>query len=57
MVYPGQWYDGTLYSRLDNKGEDRIVLIMQRLHLDDLAGHVLDQEPWVRVHGELIILA
>ncbi len=44
-----QWYDGTLYSRLDNKGEDRIVLIMQRLHLDDLAGHVLEQEPWVRL--------
>ena len=33
-----QWYDGTLYSRLDSKKEDVIVLIMQRLHLDDLAG-------------------
>lgn len=45
-----QWYDGTLYSRLDSKSEDVIVLIMQRLHLDDLVGHVLDQEPWVHVN-------
>ncbi len=44
-----QWYDGTLYSRLDNKSEDTIVLIMQRLHVDDLVGHVLEQEPWDHV--------
>jgi predicted phage terminase large subunit-like protein len=41
-----RWYDGTLYSRLDDKSRDRIVLIMQRLHVDDLVGHVLEQEPW-----------
>ena len=41
-----QWYDGTLYSRLDSKKDDVIVLIMQRLHLDDLAGHVLEKENW-----------
>ena len=40
-----QWFDSTLYSRLDNKADDRIVLIMQRLHMDDLVGHVLEQEP------------
>ncbi len=45
-----QWYDGTLYSRLDNKSEDTIVLIMQRLHVDDLVGHVLEQEPWVHIN-------
>ena len=44
------WYDCTLYSRLDNKREDVIILIMQRLHLEDLAGHVLLQEPWVHVN-------
>ena len=32
------WYSNTLYSRLDNKVDDAMVLIMQRLHVDDLAG-------------------
>lgn len=45
-----EWFDGTLYSRLDNKLEDVIILIMQRLHLEDLAGHVLQQEPWVHLN-------
>lgn len=45
-----QWYDGTLYSRLDNKAEDAIILIMQRLHVDDLVGYVLDKEPWVHLN-------
>ena len=40
------WYDHTLYSRLNDKRHGAIVLIMQRLHEDDLVGHVLDQEPW-----------
>jgi predicted phage terminase large subunit-like protein len=41
-----EWYDNTLYSRLNNKEEDCIILIMQRLHEDDLVGHVLEQEQW-----------
>ncbi len=40
------WYDGTLYSRLNDKARGAIVIIMQRLHEDDLVGHVLEQEPW-----------
>lgn len=40
------WFDHTLYSRLNDKRTGAIVLIMQRLHLDDLVGHVLEQEPW-----------
>lgn len=40
------WYDNTLYSRLNNKKDGAIVIIMQRLHLDDLVGHVLSKEPW-----------
>jgi hypothetical protein len=38
-----QWYDNTLYSRLNNKGTGCIIIIMQRLHEDDLVGHVLEQ--------------
>jgi predicted phage terminase large subunit-like protein len=40
------WYDNTLYSRLNNKKDGAIVIIMQRLHLDDLVGHVLNKEHW-----------
>jgi predicted phage terminase large subunit-like protein len=40
------WYDHTLYSRLNDKCSGAIVIIMQRLHEDDLVGHVFAQEPW-----------
>jgi predicted phage terminase large subunit-like protein len=41
-----EWFDHTLYSRLNNKQQGAIVLIMHRLHEDDLVGHVLAQEDW-----------
>jgi predicted phage terminase large subunit-like protein len=41
-----EWFVHTLYSRLNDKRHGAIVLIMQRLHEDDLVGHVLAQEPW-----------
>src|SRR6516225_4964655 len=41
-----EWFSHTLYSRLNNKRHGAIVVIMQRLHEDDLVGHVLTQEPW-----------
>jgi predicted phage terminase large subunit-like protein len=40
------WFSHTLYSRINNKRTGAIVIIMQRLHEDDLVGHVLAQEPW-----------
>ena len=40
------WFDGTLYSRLNDKTKGSIVIVMQRLHEDDLVGHVLRQEGW-----------
>ena len=43
------WYDGTLLSRLNNKKEGCIIVIMQRLHQDDLVGHILEQEDWTVV--------
>ena len=46
-----EWYDTTLSSRLDSKTEDVIVLIMQRLHVDDLVGHVLEKgEAWTHLN-------
>src|SRR6201987_129402 len=41
-----EWYDHTLYSRLNDKRHGAILIIMQRLHEDDLIGHVLAQEGW-----------
>jgi predicted phage terminase large subunit-like protein len=41
-----EWFDHTLYSRLNDKQKGAIVLIMHRLHEDDLVGHVLAQEDW-----------
>ena len=41
-----EWFDHTLYSRLNDRQKGAIVLIMHRLHEDDLAGHVLTQEDW-----------
>ena len=40
------WFDHTLYSRLNNKKDGIIILIMQRLHEDDIIGHVMGIEPW-----------
>jgi len=44
------WFYSTLYSRLDSKRDDVIILIMQRLHVEDLAGYVLQREPWVQLN-------
>jgi predicted phage terminase large subunit-like protein len=45
-VAANEWFDGTLYSRLNDKTKGVIVIIMQRLHEDDLVGHVLRREGW-----------
>ena len=40
------WFDHTLYSRLNDTRSGAIIVIMHRLHEDDLAGHVMAQEDW-----------
>jgi hypothetical protein len=40
------WYDDTLLSRLNDKRRGCIIIVMQRLHQDDLVGHVLQQDDW-----------
>lgn len=40
------WYDSTLYSRLNDKQAGAIIIVMQRVHLDDLVGHVCAREDW-----------
>jgi predicted phage terminase large subunit-like protein len=41
-----QWYDNTLISRLNSKQDGIVIVVMQRLHQDDLVGHVLGQGNW-----------
>jgi predicted phage terminase large subunit-like protein len=43
------WFDHTLYSRLNDKRNGRIAIVMQRLHEDDLVGHVRAMESWKEV--------
>lgn len=49
------WFDETLLSRLDDKREDAIIIVMQRLHVDDLVGHVLKKGNWT--HLDLAAIA
>ena len=44
-----QWFRNTLYSRLNDKRHGVIILVMQRVHVDDLAGHLLEMDDWVQV--------
>ena len=45
-----QWYANTLLSRLDDKTKDAIIVVMQRLHVDDLVGHLLEQNSWTHLN-------
>ena len=40
------WYDNTLLSRLNSKETGIIIIVMQRVHQDDLVGHVLERGNW-----------
>jgi hypothetical protein len=38
-----RWFDHTLLSRLNNPETGVIIIVMQRLHQDDLIGHLLER--------------
>jgi predicted phage terminase large subunit-like protein len=38
-----QWFTNTLLSRLDDKRTEAIVVVMQRVHMDDLTGFLLER--------------
>jgi predicted phage terminase large subunit-like protein len=40
------WFDNTLLSRLNDRRTGAIIIVTQRLHQDDLVGHVLENEEW-----------
>ena len=37
------WIEHTLLSRLDNQSKGKIIVVMQRLHVDDVAGRLADK--------------
>ena len=41
-----EWLDHTVRSRFNDQQTGAMIIIMQRLHMDDLVGHVLEQESW-----------
>ena len=45
-----QWYSNTLLSRLDHKTDGAIIVVMQRLHPDDLVAHLLKQDGWTQLN-------
>lgn len=60
-----EWYGSSLVSRLNDKANGAIIVVAQRLHIDDLIGHLCAQygEDWtvltlpaIATHGETIEL-
>jgi predicted phage terminase large subunit-like protein len=45
-----EWFSTTLLSRLDDKETGAIILVMQRLHEDDLAGKLLSNGEWTHLN-------
>lgn len=44
------WYDSEVVTRLNDKGNGVIIIVMQRLHPDDLTGHLLGgPEKWTQL--------
>jgi predicted phage terminase large subunit-like protein len=51
------WFKNTLYSRLDDKQKGAIIIVMQRLHDDDLCGFLLkNSHDWVVLNLPAIAL-
>jgi predicted phage terminase large subunit-like protein len=40
------WFTGSLLQRLNDKGETPVIVVAQRLHEDDLPGHILRTSDW-----------
>lgn len=50
-------FDQTLYTRLNDKRHDAIVVVMQRLHQKDLTGHLIEEkkeEGWVHLNLQAV---
>jgi hypothetical protein len=41
-----QWFSKVLMSRLNSKMLGTVIIVMQRLHMEDLTGHLLEIGGW-----------
>ena len=48
------WFDQSFSTRLNDKEKGVIIVIMQRLHQDDLTGHLLEKGGWEHLKIQLI---
>jgi predicted phage terminase large subunit-like protein len=48
------WLTKTIYSRLDNKLDDVIIVVQQRLHPYDFPGILLEQDGWTHLNLPVI---
>jgi predicted phage terminase large subunit-like protein len=47
--FANEWFSQSIVPRLDDKQRGRIILIMQRLHKEDMTGYVLARGDWTHV--------
>jgi predicted phage terminase large subunit-like protein len=52
-----QWFDQTFSSRLNDKKKGAIVIVMQRLHPEDLSGYLLEKAPNIWEHLSIPAIA
>lgn len=46
-----KWFDAEVIQRLNNNTTGAVIVVMQRLHVDDLSGHLLrGARPWVHLN-------
>lgn len=46
-----KWFDAEVIPRLNDKARGAVVVVMQRLHHEDLCGHLLGgEQPWVHLN-------
>lgn len=50
LQHVNAWFDQVFTSRLNSKKTGAIVVVMQRLHSDDLAGHLLAKGGWLHLN-------
>lgn len=46
-----KWFDAEVIQRLNDKKTGAVIVVMQRLHVNDLSGHLLGgEQPWVHLN-------
>jgi predicted phage terminase large subunit-like protein len=48
------WFDNALYTRLNDPNTGCIIVVGQRLHMNDIFGHIFENEPWEQLQLPLV---